>query len=113
MRMARNKLASAARHQFRQRRDPRREAGGEQMLANLAADEPSPSALVAGRELLQRFLEGFSAEERRLAELRGLGVPWAEAARQLGGTAEARRMQLTRAVARVAHQLGMDDDGDE
>ena len=49
-------------------------------------------------------------EERQLAELRGEGLAWADIAEQLGGTPAGRRMQLTRAVDRVAGELGLDDD---
>jgi RNA polymerase sigma-70 factor (ECF subfamily) len=109
--MARNKLASAARDQRRQRRDQRRlAAGGAEQLDGVADDTPSPSAVVAGRELLTRFHQALSAEERRLAELRGEGLAWAEIAAQVGGTAQARRMQLARAVERVARELGLDEE---
>jgi RNA polymerase sigma-70 factor (ECF subfamily) len=109
--MARNKLASAARGQRRQRRDQRRlAAGGAEQLEGVADDTPSPSAVVAGRELLTRFHQALSAEERRLAELRGEGLAWAEIADQVGGTAQARRMQLARAVERVARELGLDEE---
>ena len=39
----------------------------------------------------------------------GQGLAWDEVARQLGGTAQARRMQLARAAERVARELGLDD----
>src|SRR5207245_9765603 len=50
--MTRNKLASAARTQHRQRRDSRRLAGDPSALANISDDSPSPSELVAGQELI-------------------------------------------------------------
>ena len=34
---------------------------------------------------------------------------WAEIARQLGGTPDGRRMQLTRALDRVSGELGLED----
>jgi RNA polymerase sigma-70 factor (ECF subfamily) len=108
VRMARNKLASAARRQTRQRRDHRRVAGGD-ALAAVAGDEPTPSRLVAGRELLERFHALLTPEERQIADLRAQGAAWADVAEQLGGTAQARRMQLARAVERAAAQLGLDD----
>src|SRR6516225_9099452 len=40
--MARNKLVSAARQQYRQRRDPRRLVGGADGLANVAGVGPTP-----------------------------------------------------------------------
>ena len=109
--MAQNKLASAARKQYRQRRDSRRvEAGVGGELDNACDRSPSPSDLVAGEELLQRFCQSLSAEERRIADLRGQGLAWADIAARLGGTVEARRSQLSRAIDRVSRELGLDED---
>jgi RNA polymerase sigma-70 factor (ECF subfamily) len=111
--MARNKLASAARHQHRKRRDYRKVAEAETgEMERVVGSDPSPSEQVAGKELLQRFREGLSVEERELADLRGQGFAWPDIAARLGGTAQARRMQLTRAVERVARELGLDEDTD-
>jgi RNA polymerase sigma factor (sigma-70 family) len=108
--MTRNKLASAARRQHRQRRDQRRAArGGGDELEQVAATGPSPSELVAGEELLHRFRQGLSAEERQLADLRVQGLSWADIAAQLGGRPQARRMQLARAIERVAQELGLEE----
>ena len=108
--MARNKLASAARGQHRQCRDQRRVEAGGAKLEGVAADAPSPSEVVAGRELLERFRQALSDEERQVAELRGQGVAWADVAARLGGTAQGRRMQLARALERVARELGLDEE---
>jgi RNA polymerase sigma-70 factor (ECF subfamily) len=108
--MARNKLASAARRQHRQRRDQRRAADGPEGLEGVADDGPSPSDLVAGRELLDRLRQRLSDEERQLADLRAEGRSWADIAARLGGKAQARRMQLVRAVERGARELGLDAD---
>jgi DNA-directed RNA polymerase specialized sigma24 family protein len=67
--------------------------------------DPTPSRLVAGRELLEAFRGRLTEEERMLADLRGEGCEWAEIAARVGGTAQARRMQLARAVRRVERQL--------
>ena len=55
----------------------------------------------------------LSKEERRLADLRAAGREWADIADDLGGTAEARRKQLTRAISRVSRELGLDEGDDE
>jgi RNA polymerase sigma-70 factor (ECF subfamily) len=113
-RMARNKLVSAARRQRRQGRDHRRlAADGADELDHLAAADPSPSRLAAGKELLERFRQSLTADERQVADLRGQGCAWTDIAAQLGGTPEARRMQLTRAVERVAQELGLEEDSHE
>jgi RNA polymerase sigma-70 factor (ECF subfamily) len=108
--MARNKVASAARQQYRQCRDVRRGAGGDEVAA-VADSQTSPSQVVAGKELLSRCRELMSDEERQLADLRAQGLAWEEIAGRLGGAAQARRMQLARAMTRVSRQLGLDDEG--
>jgi RNA polymerase sigma-70 factor (ECF subfamily) len=113
VRMARNKLVSHTRRESRQRRDHRRAAGDPQELERIADQTPTPSQLVAGRELLDQFRQRLSDEERQLADLRRDGMPWDKIAAQLGGTPQARRMQLARAADRIARQLGLDEEGSE
>ena len=107
-RMTRNKVAEAARRQTRQRRDHRRVVGGESAFGAVAGGGPTPSRLVAGKELLARVNDLFTADERQVADLRAQGMAWAEVADRLGGTAQARRMQLARAAERIAKDLGLD-----
>jgi RNA polymerase sigma-70 factor (ECF subfamily) len=108
--MARNKLASAARVHYSERRDTRRMlAEGHDSLARTSAEEGDPGEIVADRELLSRFRECLSHEERQLAEWRSQGASWAEIAAHLGGTPDSRRLQLSRAVDRVASELGLED----
>ena len=63
---------------------------------------------IAGRASLRRFREELTDEERQIVDLRGDGLGWSEIATRLGGTAGARRMQLTRAIERVARSLGVE-----
>jgi hypothetical protein len=65
---------------------------------------------VAGRDLLEALRSRLTDEERTVADLRGAGQGWAEVAAALGGTADGRRMQLKRALDRVAPELGLEDD---
>jgi hypothetical protein len=60
--------------------------------------------------LLRELRRRLTDEERRLTELRGQGLGWAEIARELGGTPDARRVQLVRAVQRVRDELGLGDE---
>jgi RNA polymerase sigma factor (sigma-70 family) len=111
--MTRNKLALEIRNQQRQRRDNRRLAAGDELEA-VAATDPSPSQVFAGKELLEQVHQRLSEVERQLADLRAAGHDWAAIAAQLGGTAQARRVQLTRALSRVTRELGIDaGDADE
>jgi RNA polymerase sigma-70 factor (ECF subfamily) len=109
VKMARNKLASAARRQAAQKRDHRRGGGGDD-LALVADGDPSPSRVLEGKELLQQFRQRLSEEERTLADMRSEGLAWEEIGRRVGGAAQARRMQLARAVERVSRELGLADD---
>jgi len=110
VKMARNKLASAARKQYQRRRDARRQDRRRvEDLDRLAAKDPAPSDQLSYQEQLTRLLEGMTKEERTVAELRSQGQTWDDIAGQLGGNANARRMQLARAVARVVKELGLDD----
>jgi RNA polymerase sigma-70 factor (ECF subfamily) len=105
--MARNKLA------YRARREAALRRGGGRNVAEAGDDLPqdgtaSPSRVAAGRELLAEVRRRLGDEERRVADLRGQGHEWAEIARQLGGTADGRRMQLARALDRVSRELGLE-----
>jgi RNA polymerase sigma factor (sigma-70 family) len=105
--MARNKVAEQARHHQRQRRDVRRVGDVDLQAGTLAASQETPSRLASGRELLQKFRERLSEEERGIADLRAKGYDWAAVAAELGGTPEGRRKQLARAVVRVEEDLGL------
>jgi RNA polymerase sigma-70 factor (ECF subfamily) len=106
--MVRHKVASHARRYRRQKRDQQRVVPLEAVQWQPADPGLSPMEAVAGEELLQKFRQLLTEEERRLADSRAQGRTWAEIAAQLGGTPGARRTQLTRAVERVVQQLGLD-----
>ncbi len=104
--MTRRKVAKRTRQHRAERRDYRRsESRDPEYLEGRSAAAPSPSRLVAGRELLDEFLRRLSDEERQLADLRTQGYEWAEIAGRLGGTPGARSKQLARALDRVEQQL--------
>jgi RNA polymerase sigma factor (sigma-70 family) len=105
--MARNKLASAARKQYRARRDTRRTEVDDDVLQQAAAEEPTPSEQVANQELLDALRRQLTSEERQIASLRAGGRSWDEVAAALGGNGQARRMQLTRGIERAARELGL------
>jgi RNA polymerase sigma factor (sigma-70 family) len=107
--MARNKLTSQARKQNAQRRDGRRVTAGGQDDNRFVAAGPSPSKEFAVRELLQEVYRRLSADERQILDLRNEGRDWAAVAAHLGGGAEALRRKLSRALDRVAEQMGLDD----
>jgi RNA polymerase sigma-70 factor (ECF subfamily) len=107
--MARKKLAFQARKERAQRRDNRRVAAAGPDEDVFVAGGASPSRHAAARELLQEVQRRLSPDERQLAELRGQGLEWAAIAAQVGGSPEALRKKLARAVDRAARALGLDD----
>ena len=96
---------------FADRRDIRRQTG-EGALAGVADPGGSPSELVATAELLRESRRRMSEEERYLAEQRADGKGWAELAEELGEGPEALRKKLSRAMDRIARELGLGEAGD-
>ncbi|SRR5579871_5714018 len=104
--MARNKLAGQARRAY----VTRREAGEDAPCGNSLLDPgPGPCQEVAWRDLLGAVRGRLSDEERQLADRRSRSLGWEEIATELGGSPEALRKKLARALDRVARQLGLDD----
>jgi RNA polymerase sigma-70 factor (ECF subfamily) len=111
--MSRKKLVDHAREHKAARRDHRRLAAGSHDLRDARDVNPSPSQQVAGKELLREFRNRLSEEERALADQRALNRDWAQIAAERGGTPEALRKKLGRAVDRVAQELGLDNSDDD
>jgi hypothetical protein len=111
--MARNKIALQARKHQTLRRNRHREVSFDSEPLGLAASDPSASRQVIGRETLQELRRRLSPEERQIADLRSEGCEWNVIAEELGGTPQARRKQLARAVTRAFQEIGCDeaDDG--
>jgi RNA polymerase sigma-70 factor (ECF subfamily) len=105
--MARNKLSEHVKYHQRQRRDVRKVEGLGPEDSKAGATDETPSRVLSGRELLDQFRKRLSDEERILVDLRSQGHDWASVASAVGGTPEARRKQLARAIARVEHELGL------
>jgi RNA polymerase sigma factor (sigma-70 family) len=104
--MTRHKLSQQERRHRADKRDYRLSEEHEPAdLQEKPGVEPTPSRLVAGRELLEALRGRLTEEERMLADLRGQGYEWAEISARVGGSPQARRMQLARAVRRVERQL--------
>jgi RNA polymerase sigma-70 factor (ECF subfamily) len=108
--MTRNKLLKQVEYQRRQRRDVRRTHSLDPAAHDVRAAGETPSEVVALKELLGEFRKRLTGEELQLAERRGQGQPWTDIAAELGGTADGRRKQLERAFARVARDLGLEDE---
>jgi RNA polymerase sigma-70 factor (ECF subfamily) len=111
--MARHKVGKVRRDQQAARRDERRVEAGDVGDRNVAATGASPSRQVAAKELLEEAHRRLTPAERRLVELRNQGRDWAAIAAEVGGNPEALRKKLARGLARVAEELGLDEDSPE
>jgi RNA polymerase sigma factor (sigma-70 family) len=108
--MSRRKVVDQSRRAGAARRDFRRVSeGAADQEKQWAATEASPSQQVAGRELLDEFRRRLTDDERRLADKRAAGLDWNEISAEEGGKPDALRKQLTRAIARVSQELGLED----
>ncbi len=107
--MARNKVADQVDQQRAACRDNRRVDAGSAGDRDLAGPDATPSQYAAAQELLEETRRRLSLEERRLLDLRQQGWEWNEIAAEVGGSPEALRKKLTRAVDRVAQELGLDE----
>jgi RNA polymerase sigma factor (sigma-70 family) len=108
--MARNKLTSEARRQHSLRRDNRRASPIAEGASRLVAPGDSPSAAMVVLDLQQEVRRRLAPDEWQLLELRNQGHDWSAIAAQVGGVAESLRKKLARALDRVAHDLGLDDE---
>lgn len=109
--MARNRLRDHWRSERAMRRDNRRTEQHDNLDAAeaVAGQEPTPSVIVAQRELVDQLQARLSPEERELADQRAAGCEWAEIAGRLGASPEAVRKRFTRAMDRAARELGLDE----
>ncbi len=107
--MAKNKLASQARRHHAEKRDVDRMDHNCKELAVFPDQRENPSVWLQAKELYQKIQESMSEEERTMSELRRAGLTWEAVAKNLGGTAQARRMQFDRAADRVISLLGLNE----
>lgn len=107
--MTQKKVAFQARMQYAARRDIRRTEACGPSADLIAARGSSPSQQVAWRELLEKFRERLTDDERWLVDQRALSRDWDQIAVELGATPDALRKRLARALDRVAHQLRLDE----
>ncbi len=112
LQMTRNKVAFQVRRQRASRRDSRLTDSRPVDELEVASHSPGPSELASDHDMIAVVRNRLGEEERRLADLRAEGWEWPEIADRLGGTAQARRVQLARAVSRVARSLKLGGAGD-
>ena len=109
--MARNRIVDWARRSNAERRDGRRvvslqhDDGSDR---EIASSDASPVSVLVNRDLLEQVRSRLSAEELKLMEQRADGLGWNEIAAKTGDQVNAVRMRLTRALDRVAAELGLE-----
>jgi RNA polymerase sigma-70 factor (ECF subfamily) len=108
--MSRCRLRQHGHDQSADRRNARRRAAVGSGVLAAVPQGPSPSQVVSARDLLEAVRKRLTNEEWVVAERRLAGCSWAEAATALGGTADGCRMKLTRALDRVACDLGLEEE---
>ncbi len=112
--MVRARVADLARYWTAQKRDVRRNVGVESPMGlRPMPDCSTPSAIVSSSELLDEIRQRLSDGERRIFELRHDRVSWAEIADQLEDCRgpEAARKRYSRALQRIATELGFESQG--
>lgn len=105
-RMARNKLADEVDRQRAGCRDNRRVEDNGLSGRDFVGGEVTPSRQIGAKEALEAVWNRFTPDEKQLLELREAGYEWSEIAEQVGGSADALRKKLARAIERVTGQLG-------
>lgn len=109
--MARNRVIDWARRSQADRRDGRRNVsmqtadGGEMQFES---GQAGPVSVLVSRDLLEQVRNRLNADELKLMEQRAEGRNWNEIAATTGEQANAVRMRLTRALDRVAEELGLE-----
>jgi RNA polymerase sigma-70 factor (ECF subfamily) len=107
--MTRKKVAFQRRRQYARKRDCRlTDATGVNEM-DIVARSPNPGQVASDRDLIDAVLQRMSDEERQLVRMRADGWEWPEIAVLMGGSAQARRMQLARAVHRISRSLKLED----
>ncbi len=109
VKMAQNKFLMEARKHTQQKRDVARLAGLPDAAENPADRAPGPVRAAEAREQLSALFDRLGPDERELAQRRACGQEWADIARDLGGSPQGHRMKLSRAIDKLAPELGLAD----
>ncbi len=109
--MARNRVIDWVRRVQADRRDGRRNVSIQSIEGDdmqLESGQPGPASVLVNRDLLEQVRNRLNADEIKLMEQRAEGQNWNEIAAVTGEQANTVRMRLTRALDRVAEELGLE-----
>ena len=110
--MARNRVIDWARRAQADRRDGRRNVSLEDengQMRPIVQQQASPVSVLVNRELMENVRSRLAPDELKLMEQRADGLDWTEIAASTGEQPNAVRMRLTRALDRVAAELGLEE----
>lgn len=110
--MARNRVIDWARRAQADRRDGRRNVSLEDengQMRPIVQQQASPVSVLVNRELMENVRSRLAPDELKLMEQRADGLDWNEIAASTGEQPNAVRMRLTRALDRVAAELGLEE----
>jgi RNA polymerase sigma-70 factor (ECF subfamily) len=110
--MAKNRLLNHIERQHSQKRDVRRQTSIDSANIDFADTEPTPSRILASRELLDQARRQLSQQEALIAERRAEGRSWNQIADELHDKPDAVRIRFSRAVKRVAEKLRIETPSD-
>jgi DNA-directed RNA polymerase specialized sigma24 family protein len=100
-------LAAAVHHKIETRaRKERRHAGSLPGGWEIADPDAAPTGRLEAEDLRQAIRARLSADAQPLFDLKTQGLGWNQIAGRLGGSPDALRMRLTRAVAAALADLG-------
>lgn len=110
--MVRNKVTDYARRSQAQRRKVTRELKqdvGELEGTMLIDPQPSVASLFAAKDIADEFRRRMTDDEQEILERRLKDLNWEEIGKAQNANADAIRKKFTRAIDRIAVELGIDD----
>ena len=107
--MARNRVIDCVRHSQAHRPVGFRDVSlAEQNGNQIPSSQPGPASVLVNRDLLEQVRNRLTSAEVRLMEQRAEGLNWNEIAAATDESPNTVRMRLTRALDRVAEELGLE-----
>ena len=109
MAICNNKFLMAQRREYARKRDRRKT---ESLPTHEPADnnQETPSEIAIHFELIKRFEESLRPEERELVMMRRNGLSWNHISEKLGENSNTLRQKLSRAVRRIAREIGLENE---
>ena len=88
-------------------RQCKNDKGSQSLVEELEGPDMPPDQILVEKELRETVLRRLTPEEADLAQRRLSGSTWEDICSVIGGTPDARRMQLARATKRLASEMSL------